>query len=236
MMFSKFKDIFRREDLLDEAFQITMKMIEFDMKMYDASSKTLRETNTAELPFDIKKTDRKINKYERQVRRDVLTHLSVSGNADLVPGLILVSIVIDVERIGDYTKNIYELARNHPRKLEGGPFEKKLVRIETAISEHFPKTLEVLKSQDKTIARQIMKTEEELGDLSDDIVNSLAQGKPKDLSVSDAVSLAMYGRYLKRINAHLTNVVSSIVNPFPRIGFREKPTKKTETKKKKKKK
>lgn len=231
-MFSKFKDIFHHEDLLDNAFQTTMKMIEFDMQMYDASSTTLRNTNTAELPFDIKKTDRKINKYERQVRRHVLTHLSISGTADLVPGLVLVSIVIDVERIGDYTKNIYELVRNHPKRLEGGSFEKKLVRIESAISEHFPMTLEVLRTQSKTIGRQIMKAEEELGDLSDDIVNSLAQGKPKDILVSDAVSLAMYARYLKRINAHLTNIVSSIVNPFPRIGFREKPSKRTETKKK----
>ena len=225
-MFNKFKDLFRHEDLLDDAFQVTMKMLEFDMKMYDASRQTLRETNTAELPFDIKKTDRKINKYERQVRRHVLTHLSISGTADLVPGLVLVSIVIDVERIGDYTKNIYELANNHPKQLQGGQFEKKLCRIEATIAEHFPKTLEVIKTQNKTIGRQVMKAEEDLSTLCDKIVNALAQGKVKDMSVSEAVSIAMYVRYLKRINAHLTNVVSSIVNPFPRIGFREKPKKK----------
>ena len=63
-MFDKFKDLFRHEDLLDDAFQVTMKMLEFDMKMYDASRTTLRDTNTSDLPFDIKKTDRKINKYE----------------------------------------------------------------------------------------------------------------------------------------------------------------------------
>lgn len=225
-MFDKFKELFHSEDLLDDAFQTTMKMLEFDMKMYDASRKTLRETNTAELPFDIKSTDRKINKYERQVRRHVLTHLSISGTVDLVPGLVLVSIVIDVERIGDYTKNIYELARNHPKKLQGGAYEADIVTIETAIDEHFQKTIEVLQSQDKVVGREVMKVETDLGKMSDNIVSSLAQGKGKDISVSDAVSLAMYARYLKRINAHLTNVVSSIVNPFPRIGFREKPRKK----------
>jgi phosphate uptake regulator len=222
-MFDKFKELFHREDLLDDAFHTTMMMLEFDMEMYDASRKTLRDTNTAELPFDIKATDRKINKYERQVRRHVLTHLSISGTADLVPGLVLVSIVIDVERIGDYTKNIYDLARNHPKKLHGGDFEPSIIRLETAIAEHFPQTIEVLKTQNKTTGRSVMKLEQELSTISDDIVNSLAQGEGKDISVADGVSLAMYARYLKRINAHLTNVVSAIVNPFPRIGFREKP-------------
>ena len=39
---------------------------------------------------------------------------------------------------------------------------------------------------------------------------------------SDAIVLALYFRYLKRVAAHLTNIASSIVNPFPRIGFRAK--------------
>jgi hypothetical protein len=29
-------------------------------------------------------------------------------------------------------------------------------------------------------------------------------------------------RYLKRVSAHLKNVASSVVNPYHRIGFREK--------------
>ena len=106
-----------------QAFDTTLTMLEFDHKMYTASVATLRESDTSELPFDIKKTDRKINKYEREVRRNVLTHLSIAGTQNIVPGLALVSIVIDVERIGDYTKNIADLARMHPTKLVGGKHE-----------------------------------------------------------------------------------------------------------------
>jgi hypothetical protein len=32
----------------------------------------------------------------------------------------------------------------------------------------------------------------------------------------------LYLRYLKRMSAHVKNVATSIVNPFHRIGFREK--------------
>jgi len=222
-MFEKFKELFSSENLLDVAYDTTVTMLEFDFKMYTASRKVLRESDTSMLPFDFKETDRKINKYEREVRRNVLTHLTVAGTQNLVPGLVLVSIVIDVERIGDYTKNIADLASRHPRKLEGGKFETELVRIETAIDAHFPVVIEALRIQAKEKARQIMEMEEELSRSSEQIVIEMLNESDPELSTSDSVAIAMYARYLKRINAHLTNIASSIVNPFPRIGFREKP-------------
>jgi phosphate uptake regulator len=221
-MFDKFKELFGSENLLDAAFNTTLTMLEFDHKMFDASRQTLRESDKSELPFDIKKMDRKINKYEREVRRNVLTHLSIAGTQNLVPGLALVSIVIDVERIGDYTKNIAGLAKQHPKRLEGAKLEKSLSKIENHIEATFPKVIEILKSQNKKEARAILLAEEEIGKLSDKIVNEMISNKNGSLTVTNAVAMAMYARYLKRINAHLTNIASSIVNPFPRIGFREK--------------
>lgn len=221
-MFNKFKELFGSENLLDIAFDTTITMLEFDYQMYTASKTTLRESDTDELPFDIRKMDRKINKYEREVRRNVLTHLSVAGNQNLVPGLALVSIVIDVERIGDYTKNIAGLASIHKNKLKGGKAEPELKQIEDTITEEFPQIIEVLKKQDQELARKILNSEEKIGKLSDTIVSNMILEEDKELSKSDSVSLAMYARYLKRINAHLSNIASSMVNPFPRIGFREK--------------
>ena len=53
----------------------------------------------------------------------------IGGKNDIGSGLILVSVVIDIERIGDYTKNIYDLAVQHPACLKGGTFEEKLNHI-----------------------------------------------------------------------------------------------------------
>lgn len=221
-MFEKFRELFRSEDLLDEAFSTTITMLEFDYQMYHASRKTLRATDTTELPFDIKQTDRKINKYEREVRRNVLTHLTIAGTSDLVPGLVLVSIVIDVERIGDYTKNIYDLAQVHESQLSGGKYEAQLEEIEAHIADIFPKTINVLKEQDTELGREIMSAEEEFGKKSEAVVSAVMRADDPSLRVASAVALALYARYLKRINAHLANIASAIVNPFPRIGFREK--------------
>lgn len=221
-MFSKFKELFGSENLLDTAFHTTLTMLDFDQKMYLASRATLRESDNAELSFDIRKTDRKINKYERDVRRNVLTHLTIAGNQNLVPGMVLVSIVIDVERIGDYTKNIAGLAAMHKNRLTGGIHEKTLQVIEAIIEKNFEGVIDVLKTQDKAKAREILHMEEKTAEKSDMIVRDMILEKDKKLSPGDTVCLAMYARYLKRINAHLTNIASSMVNPFPRIGFREK--------------
>lgn len=224
-MFEKFKELFSSENLLDTAFDTTLTMLDFDQKMYHASQETLRCSDSDELPFDIRKTDRKINKYEREVRRNVLTHLTVAGTQNLVPGLVLVSIVIDVERIGDYTKNIASLATKHKKRLEGGKHEKALSKIEQTIAENFVTVVEVLKTQEKKSARVVMQKEQDAAERADFITSSMLEPSASSLNVADAVTLALYARYLKRINAHLTNIASAIVNPFPRIGFREKKKK-----------
>ncbi|UCD62980.1 MAG: hypothetical protein JSW34_09485 [Candidatus Zixiibacteriota bacterium] len=221
-MFNKFKELFSSENLLDTAYQTTLTMLDYDRQMWQASRQTLRASDTADLPFDIKSMDRKINKYEREVRRKVLTHLTIAGTQNLVPGLVLVSIVIDVERIGDYTKNIAGLANLHEKRLPGGRHEETLQEIEQVIEEHFAKTLEVLKTQDKNAARTVLRVEDEVGKKAEGIVKALITEENKSMTCSEAVCLAMYARFLKRINAHLTNIASAIVNPFPRIGFREK--------------
>ena len=225
-MFNKFKELFSAENLLDTAFKTTLTMMEFDQKMYDASRKTLRESDSDELPFDVRKTDRKINKFERQVRRQVMTHLTITGTQNLAPGMALISIVIDVERIGDYTKNIVDLATMHKKRLQGGKHETILKEIETVIEDGFTKVIQVLKTQDKKLAREVMQVEEETSLKVESIITCILAGKDKNLDTVEAVTLSMYARFLKRINAHLTNIASSIVNPFPRIGFREKTKKK----------
>ncbi|MFH1373693.1 MAG: PhoU domain-containing protein [bacterium] len=223
-MFKKFRELFSSENLLDTAYNTTVKMLEFDHKMFMAASETLRLKDNAELPFDIRKTDRKINKYQREVRRNVLTHLTIAGTQNIVPGLMLVSIVIDVERIGDYTKNISELATSHPERLKAGYWEKDLCAIEEKIRDHFPKVIEVLSRQDKQLGRSIMQQERETSRMSDQMVTEIIAGgsKNRSLSTSDAVVLALYARFLKRTNSHLNNIATAVVNPFPRIGYREK--------------
>jgi len=54
------------------------------------------------------------------------------------------------------------------------------------------------------------------------MAKKLVTGDVEDLGPGDYAAAALYLRYLKRIAAHLSNIASSVVNPFHRIGYKPK--------------
>jgi len=152
----------------------------------------------------------------------VFNHLAVAGLEKLPSGLVLVSIIIDIERIGDYTKNIVELAMNHPTRLYGGQFESDLQRVEAAVEHNFTQTKACFEKADKEAAQELLEQYEWVSRVCDQCLFRLVKEEDKSIGSGDAVSLALYFRWLKRINSHLRNITTSVVNPFDRIGFRPK--------------
>ena len=221
-MFEELLKLFGKENLLDQSYKTTVKMLEADEEMFLACVNSLRKHDDSKLPFDIYEKDKKINKYEREVRRNVLTHLTIAEDKNVGAGLVLISIVIDVERIGDFTKNISELAVAHPARLEGGDLESILGDVEEKVQIRFRDMVKCLLEKDEVLARQIMSDHRDISGKCDMALNDILLGKDETLESQDAVTLALYIRYLKRVGAHLSNIASAIVNPFPRIGFREK--------------
>ena len=221
-MFKQIFNIFKSDSLYEQALLECHEMLDIDLTMYKESIKSLRKSDYADIKIDIYAMDKKINEFERDVRRKVMTHLAIGGKEDIGSGLVLVSVVIDIERIGDYTKNIYDLAVNHPKKLVGGSFEDELSTIENNTKEYFNQTIDTFKSQDIDSARNLMQNyKEEISQVSESIVKGIISGKENDLNSSQAASVVLYSRYLKRIAAHSRNLISSIVNPFERIGYPE---------------
>ena len=212
------RELFRGESLLDQAFEATVNMLALARDMVKAASDSLRRSETADVELDIRKADVTINKYQRETRRQVLTHMAVSSAADFAPALVLTSIVIDVERLGDYAKNIIELAQAHPKALNALDYEEGIQGLELRVTQGFNRVGEALRQSDAAQARALMATHREFSKMADGIVESLIKGEDA-LSKGDAITLALYVRYLKRSESHLNNIVSSVVNPFPRIGF-----------------
>ena len=221
-MFKQIFELFKSDSLYEIALSECHEMLEIDREMFNQSIKALRESDSADIPIDIYAMDKKINSFERDVRRKVMTHLAISGTQDLGSGLILTSVVIDIERIGDYTKNIYDLAVNHPQKLNGESFEERLLKIENNTRDYFNKTIDTFKYQDIDSARDLMSQyKEEISEVSQSIVEDIISCKDNNINSSQAAAISLYSRYLKRIAAHSRNLISSIVNPFERIGYPE---------------
>ncbi|MBC8214656.1 MAG: hypothetical protein ISR90_06640 [Candidatus Marinimicrobia bacterium] len=221
-MFKQIFNLFKSESLYSQALGECHEMLDIDLEMFKASIESLRKNDSAEIPIDIYAMDGKINEFERDVRRKIMTHLAISGADDLGSGLILVSVVIDIERIGDYTKNIYDLAVQHPKKLVCGSVEKTITDIENRASKLFEQAIIAFKNQDIELARDLMKTyKKNISNKCDTVTNDILSGKISDLDSNVATSVALYSRYLKRIAAHSRNLISSVVNPFERIGYPE---------------
>jgi phosphate uptake regulator len=219
--FKELLELWRSDNLLTQAVNDSHAMLESTEEMFAESVKSLRESDSGEMGMDVYEKDRIVNKYEREVRSKVLKHLAITGGTNIIPGLILTSIVIDIERIGDYTKNIKDLAVAHPKLLECGVYEEDIQKIEQGVAQLFKRASPALKTSDKAAASDLMAKNWWMLKRSDEILDDLIKEKDPSLSSGAAVSTAMYARFLKRIAAHLINMLSSVVNPFENIGFRE---------------
>ena len=229
-MWKEIISVFKKDNLYQQAFNEACEMLETDGKMYTASVESLRHSDAAEIDLDIYGLDKEVNRSERDVRKKVMKHLMLSADTQLNSGLALVSVVIDIERIGDYTKNIYDLARSHPKRLQAGSLEEKLREVEVHIAQVFEHATEAFKKGDEDLARQVMEEyKEEVSTDCDDMADDIITGKVKDLAAPEAAAVVLYARFLKRIGSHSRNIATSIVNPFHRIGYQEKKKKEPET-------
>lgn len=214
--------LFKKDTLMNRAYQRSFEMLNITQAMFKEARESLRQRKDSEVDLGIKETDKKVNSYEREVRRMVINHLVVIGPVDLPSGLALISIIIDIERIADYAKNMVELALDHPGKLHGGEFEERISRIEEGLGNNFIQTKKCFEEADANIALELLQKYAWVNDACDEIVSDVVKEKDKSIKPGDAAALVLYTRWLKRINSHLRNITTSVVNPFDRVGFQPK--------------
>ena len=219
-MWKQIVALFRSGGPLQEAYDEAILMLRASHDMFDHAVTALHAEGTPKT--DIYNRDQQINKYERRVRRKIVTHMSVSSRPEINLGLVLTAIVIDIERIGDYTKNIVELASAVPGPFDGLELHDKVVGIEQIMARMFDDIVPALEESDMVRARRIIKSHTTIASKVDKQVRALCSGKALSGRSGHAVTVALYLRYLKRVSAHLKNVATSVVNPYHRIGFREK--------------
>lgn len=205
---------------MQEALEEALLMVRASHSMHRDSVAALYDQGI--LVADIYERDRQLNKYERSVRRKVLTHLTVSPKPDINMGLVITAIVIDIERIGDYTKNIVELAMGLPEPFHGGELAEEFKDLEGVVDRMFLDILPALEKGDVELARAILRSHKNLSGRVERGLQLLRNDKVLAGQSGRAVTAALYLRYLKRVSAHLKNVATSVVNPYHRIGFKEK--------------
>ena len=223
---SLFKDVinlWKADDLLSQAWDDSHEMLNLSHEIFQQALIYLKNGENIDKLKTLKKRDREINEFQRDVRRKVLTHYAVEQDTtDLANGLVLINMVVDIERIGDYCKNILDLAINHHQSIISSEVSENLAIIENEVESRFAKTLEAIQSQDENLAKSLMRGyHQQLTGLSDDIVNGVLRNEISFGGESRTAAITLYARYLKRIGAHLKNITSTLVNPFDAIGYKE---------------
>ncbi len=216
-MFREFFQLWKKAGLLNEALKETEKMLLVAKSMFSFSLRVLMDKEKEK--EDIYKIDRELNKLQRNVRRKILEHLSINPQQDVTSCLVLITIVIDIERIGDYSKNLIELSHKYPQRLKGKYIER-IREIEKDIEGLFDGTINAFKNADIDLAKQIMERHARIAVHCEKVVEDLVE----DTEVSSRMGIicALLARYLKRVSAHLKNIASGVSNPFHRLGYKPK--------------
>ena len=222
-MWKEIIKIWKSDDLLTQAWDNSYEMLQLSREMFIQSVTMLRKQSKEKTLVALKKRDREINEFQRDIRRKVMTHLVMQEDSTDIPnGLVLINIVVDIERLGDYCKNILDLAISTPKTFKTEKVSEELKVIEDEVIKRFDQTMEALHSQDSEVAKELIATHRKMvAKTSDKLVDKILKGKITFDSESKAGTVAIYARYLKRIGSHLTNIMTTLVNPFEAIGYKK---------------
>ncbi len=208
-----FKRSTSSDDRLDNIEAIIQRMLADDRVVFDLAMSSLVDgVDWKGVKREIKATDQRVNDGEREIRRDLVIHASVVGAIDTPAILVYMSIVKDIERIGDYGKNLRDLARDGVDLQEFTAWHD----VRTEVSQMIADTAEAFAARDDERARQLLGRGDELLDEFDEVVSTLVRGEDDR---PHAVGRALAARYIKRIVAHLTNVLSAVVMPIERLDY-----------------
>ena len=206
-----------RGDGLEHVERNIQQMLADDRHSFDAAASTLLGGASPDtVGPNLRETDRRVNEAERKIRRELVVHASVSGGGVELPGiLVYMSIVKDIERIGDYAKNIYDLAAEGVDLSSADDLEELLGhrdRVSAMISE----VAQVFADRATDRARTLIAEGDDLLDVYDEKVSSLVRSPEPS---HHGVPRALFYRHLKRIVAHLMNVLSAVVMPVDQIDY-----------------
>lgn len=213
--------IWTSNSLLEQAWGQSLEMLKLSSEFFDQALESLRGGENLNKLIALKKRDKEINQFQIDVRKKILTYLyHHADGADVNSGVILLNMVIDIERVGDYTKNILDLAMNYKKGIKSEEISEGLHAIELEVHERFGQTIDVIEKQDEKLAEELLGTfRQEISQVSDAIVDDILSGKQSYETGDKTAAIALYSRYLKRIGGHLKNIASTIVNPTDSIGF-----------------
>ncbi len=202
---------------LEEIESLIVQMIQDDRHTFDlAINALLGGTDPAVVGSEVKESDKRVNRAEREVRRRLIVHSAIAGERlDLARVLISMSVIKDIERVGDQCKNIWDLADEGINYSDAEDLTW-LLGMREQTSRFIAESSRVYQERDIEAAHELIAEMDEAQDRFDECV---AVQLKSTAPASEAVSRALLCRYLKRITGHLMNVITALVMPVERLDY-----------------
>lgn len=221
-MFEKILNIWRRKNPLQNmTSEFEMMLMNAEWMFITAIDVFTGKIRDEDVKDDIYTRDIKINKTERLIRRQIITHLSIHPDMDVPACLVFMSVVKDAERIGDYCKNIFQVVEifKDRKKMFKDKYFDKLISLSNEIKLNFERTKEAFAEENEEKALKVVGKSMSIGKRCDDIIESLLLDK---FDSNRAVAYALLTRHFKRIDSHLSNISTTVVAPVDHIDFPRK--------------
>jgi phosphate uptake regulator len=218
-MFKEIWSALRGTDKLTSLIAKLGEMLEIGKWMFERASEALmKETDWTGISDSLYERDRKINELERDVREGILTHLAVGRHQDIAASLVLMSVVKDAERIGDYCKNIFEVGKFYRREYTHPEYAQPLSEIRQTLEELFDNAKGAFTECDPIRARSVLDVAGGLTKKCDLLIQQLLSVH-EQLAADEAVAYVLLSRFYKRVSAHLANIATSVVSPVPMLDY-----------------
>lgn len=216
-MFKNLLSFWKGKDFLSEVFDEFKDMLNDSETMYKmVCGRLLENKGGPDLKQKIYDIDKKVNRLQKAIRKRVVEHLSIQPTVEVPACLILMSVVKDAERLGDYCKNLYETSEYLDKPIDKAIFDSYFDHLDREILKLFGLTKDAFVGADEEKAKSTWDYHIRINKTCDKIVEKVVHS---DLSVNEAVCFALIARYFKRIVSHLVNIATSVVLPLSDLDF-----------------
>ena len=216
-MFKNLLSFWKGKDFLAQVFEEFKDMLDETKRMYEMVCGTLLENaEETDLKKKIYAIDDRVNHLQKHIRTRIIEHLSLQPTVDVNACLLLMSVVKDAERLGDYCKNLYEVTELLEKPIDKAVFSRYFNGLDKDILTLFESTKEAFIEAEKNKAESAWGYEHRIAVQCDNVLREIAKSS---LSVNEAVCLALIARHFKRLVAHLTNIATSVLLPLSDLDY-----------------
>ena len=212
----KIFDFISKANLLDDAFSKTGDVHSDTKHMFQQAFEGLYEEYDT-MAKKLVEEDKTLNGKLTTLRKELIEYLSLSSTPNINATFVLVNIIVDYERIGDYCKNIVQIRQLFPVKLDNDNYLPIIEEMKDIVMKMFDTVSDAFTESDKVKAEKARNMSEKVKEVHARVVEKL--NDDLDITPRAAIVYSSLANYLRRVGGHLNNIASSVLHPFYGLGF-----------------